>query len=342
MDLRPRPHAPVAVPDLSRLGCSIDADLVYRALCLGGPASVRRLSAALGLPRHRIDKAVAELRAAGCVTRSDTGPASGWVARPPAEVLGRLSERRRRPGDAAARAIRHRRALEVIGGPQEIGDGVRYLPSRELTRQRVAELMTAARHEHLAMHTERRFAAEAVRAAAPLDRGLRERDVQLRVIGLPAVPEETSLYLASGGVPPLPDTFRETANVPLKLIVIDRRHALFPADPNDLDRGYLEIAQPPMVNALVTLFEREWDTASLPAQGSPPRLLLTQRERALVRLLAAGHTNASAAAEMRLGVRTVTNIVRGLMEQHHVRSRFQLGLALGALGVAVDEGRIHR
>jgi DNA-binding CsgD family transcriptional regulator len=247
-----------------------------------------------------------------------------------------LSDARRRPGDATARAIRHRQALAATGHdlPMEIGDGVRYLPSRSLTRQRVAELMTAARHEHLAMNTEERFAPEAVRAAAPLDRGLRERGVTLRVIGLPQVADDASLYLQSGGMSPLPDTFRQTTDVPLKLIVVDRRHALFPADPNDLDRGYLEIAQPPMVQALVALFEKQWDALSAPPSNAKPRLQLTRREHTLIGLLAAGHTDASAAEAMHVSVRTVTNVVRGLMDRLEVSSRFQLGLSLGLLGAA--------
>jgi DNA-binding CsgD family transcriptional regulator len=60
----------------------------------------------------------------------------------------------------------------------------------------------------------------------------------------------------------------------------------------------------------------------------------SDRERLLVALLAQGHTDASAARTLRISERSVTYAVRALMDRLGVDSRFQLGLALGAMGVA--------
>lgn len=68
-----------------------------------------------------------------------------------------------------------------------------------------------------------------------------------------------------------------------------------------------------------------------------PPIRLNARERALVRLLAEGHTDATAALELHISPRSVTNILRGLMDQLGVDNRFQLGLALGALRIADAE-----
>jgi DNA-binding CsgD family transcriptional regulator len=57
---------------------------------------------------------------------------------------------------------------------------------------------------------------------------------------------------------------------------------------------------------------------------------LTDRERRIVALLAAGHTDASAAEQLGLSVRTVAYTVRTLMDRFGVQNRFQLGLAVGA------------
>ena len=65
------------------------------------------------------------------------------------------------------------------------------------------------------------------------------------------------------------------------------------------------------------------------ATAGPP-LRLDRREHALVALLAAGHTDASAARRLRVSARTVTNMLRSLMDRLEVNNRFQLGLALGA------------
>lgn len=62
-----------------------------------------------------------------------------------------------------------------------------------------------------------------------------------------------------------------------------------------------------------------------------PRIILSDRERDLVTLLAQGHTDVSAAEQLGISARSVTNILRGLMNRLGVDNRFQLGLALGFL-----------
>ncbi|ROO59848.1 DNA-binding NarL/FixJ family response regulator [Micromonospora sp. Llam0] len=64
-----------------------------------------------------------------------------------------------------------------------------------------------------------------------------------------------------------------------------------------------------------------------------PAITLTPREQALVALLAAGHTDASAAEELRLSLRTVAYTMRNLMDRLGVENRFQLAILLGATGV---------
>ncbi|MER6695326.1 helix-turn-helix domain-containing protein [Streptomyces minutiscleroticus] len=57
---------------------------------------------------------------------------------------------------------------------------------------------------------------------------------------------------------------------------------------------------------------------------------LDERQRKLVALLLAGHTDASAAGRLGVSPRTVTNILRSLMDRMGVDNRFQLGVALGS------------
>ena len=60
--------------------------------------------------------------------------------------------------------------------------------------------------------------------------------------------------------------------------------------------------------------------------------MLTPREKAIVALLAGGHTEDSAAVELTLSRRTVQYALRGLMDRLSVENRFQLALVLGAAG----------
>jgi DNA-binding CsgD family transcriptional regulator len=54
--------------------------------------------------------------------------------------------------------------------------------------------------------------------------------------------------------------------------------------------------------------------------------MLSGRERELISLLAAGHTDVSAAERLNISARSVTNILRNLMDRLGVENRFQLGL----------------
>jgi DNA-binding NarL/FixJ family response regulator len=62
---------------------------------------------------------------------------------------------------------------------------------------------------------------------------------------------------------------------------------------------------------------------------------LSPREKALIALLMQGHTDATAATALSVSERTVSYQVRALMDRLGVDNRFQLGVALGALGAVL-------
>lgn len=61
------------------------------------------------------------------------------------------------------------------------------------------------------------------------------------------------------------------------------------------------------------------------------KITLSERERELIALLADGHTDVTAAERLGISPRSVTNILRSLMDRLGVENRFQLGLAVGVL-----------
>lgn len=319
------------MPSLVPWGRTPDADLVYRTLVSFGPATGGGLAQDLGLPARRITAALDELAAIGAVGRHSgrSRTAVVWAAVPPAEVLSTLRTRRL--------AISPHAAMELLVR----GAGARHLPSRALTRVRLAELSAAASREHMAMHPEPVFDAEALRSATPIDRMLLRRGVRMRALGVgPADPEQQIPY---GREPtePTPE-YRGGSSMPMKLMIVDRRVALFPVEPDDLERGYLEVTQPPVVTALVNLFEQHWEASRGPWEWTVAQTALSRREQILIALLAEGHTDASAARRMHISTRSVTTILRGLMDRFGVENRFQLGLVLGALraGQVPDAGQV--
>lgn len=319
------------VPSLVSCGLSPDADLVYRTLVTFGAGRAAELARGLGLPRRRVLDALDELAACDAASLAPAArpETAVWRAHPPAMVVPALRHSRaRRHSRTGGPPIRADRVLPELAS-LALGEGLCHLPTRAAARHRMAELVTMTRREHLAMNPEPAFEPQATQSAAPLDRVLLSRGVRMRVLGVH--PAELDPLAPHGRRPPekMPD-YRRMASVPMKLIVVDRTVALFPVDPGDFGRGYLEVAQRPVVDALVSLFERNWDVASTPpAQPGPPPL--SPRERVLVELLAAGHTDESAARQIQVSSRSVTNILRVLMDRLGVQNRFQLGLTLGAL-----------
>jgi DNA-binding CsgD family transcriptional regulator len=202
-----------------------------------------------------------------------------------------------------------------------------------VTRRRVTQLAAVERHEHLAINNEPVLSTESLSAAKPVDRGLAGRGVAVRVIDR----HQDSPLSTVGPVPR--DLYRQVAAPPMKLMVFDRKVALFPADPLDLERGYVEVAEGGFVSALCTLFERLWAEGRDPyPQGVVP-IDLSPRESALLGLLALGHTDQSAADELGLSPRTVAYTMRALMDRVGVQNRFQLALVLGATGAVRPDPR---
>ncbi|PZG01972.1 LuxR C-terminal-related transcriptional regulator [Micromonospora deserti] len=318
-----------AQPSLIGWGASPDADLVYRRLVTFGRATAGELLRELGMPRQRITQALDHLAALGFAVARRSPAQAGvvWVPRATAEA------RRTTPPPPAADTGRRETVPEVAAQAVRLGEGLRHLQTRAASRARLAELVAVARHEHLAMHPEPRFDAEAAKPAVAMDRTLLERGVAMRVLGVqPATPDPMSPY---GRTPADPrPAYREMPSVPMKLFVVDRKVALFPVAPTDVNLGYLEVTQPPVVAALVALFERHWAASRAAQEYTMPRITLSPREHTLIGLLAQGHTDVSAARELRISTRTVSTIIRSLMNRLGVDNRFQLGLAIGARHLA--------
>lgn len=324
---------PPPVPSLVRWGISPDADLVYRTLTLFGPQPAAHVARELGLVNVRVVRALDELEAIGAVTpvRGARTSSRWWRPAPLGQVLARV--RRRSLGGNRERWRRHLALVTDVPAVTIDDDGVRTWPSRDQARMRIAELARLERYEHLAINTEERFTADAAAAAAPLDLDLLTRGVRVRTLGRPAEDGDRGCGYAidlgkRGG------EHRESDNLPVKLLLYDRRVALIPADPENLDAGAVEVRDPTVVERLCALFYRIWADARDPRRGGVPPVVLTARERGIVALLSAGHSEESVAAELQLSRRTVVYTLRGLMDRLNVENRFQLAMVLGATRAA--------
>ncbi|MGN9909893.1 LuxR C-terminal-related transcriptional regulator [Phytohabitans sp. LJ34] len=323
-----------AVPALVRWGVSADADLVYRCLLTLGPQTAGEVAVELGLGMRRVRAALDELLAVAIVE----------VEREPSGHGTDASAWRALPADAVVTALRRqafRRAAAATGADTEPFERLtlpaRLLPDRESRRRRIAELAAVERVEHLSMQPEQVFSTDELAVGAPLDVAALRRGVRMRTLSRPPADGDRSAQHAIefgrlGG------EYREAARLPQKLMIFDRRVALLAVEPFDLDRGTWEVVDRAAVDSLVRLFVRHWGNAVDPSRNGVPAIVLTSREKAIVALLAKGHTDAASAHQLGMSTRSLTYTLRGLMDRLGVDNRFQLGLALGALNAATPPG----
>ncbi|WP_027346264.1 helix-turn-helix transcriptional regulator [Hamadaea tsunoensis] len=309
----------VATPSLTRWGVGALADLMFRALRTTQGRTAEALAADLGVPIRQVRVALAELCGLHALSRTPDGL---WYADDPAPLVRRLDEayrnRRRGSFDPAG-------APDLRGLADMLGPGIRHLRTREATRDRLGRLVTVASAEHLVINPEVSFESSSAQAAAPMDQTLLDRGITVREIGVSGCVDPAELVGQ-----PQQALYREADRLSMKLIIVDQVVALFPVDQHDYDRGYLEVADIEIVRGLVGLFEKSWDEAHELKETTMPMIELSGRESQLINLLAHGHSDAAAARALRISERTVSTILRGLMDKAGVENRFQLGIALGA------------
>ncbi|MFJ6622205.1 response regulator transcription factor [Kitasatospora sp. NPDC091335] len=125
---------------------------------------------------------------------------------------------------------------------------------------------------------------------------------------------------------------RAAHSLPLWLIVVDARLAILPA-PGAGPGGDAPVAEaavvvrePALVALVAELFEYFWSAAWTPPELGPGEAETTDRQVAVLRLLAAGQTDAAIARKLEVSERTVRRLVAELTAGLGAESRFQAGV----------------
>jgi DNA-binding NarL/FixJ family response regulator len=123
---------------------------------------------------------------------------------------------------------------------------------------------------------------------------------------------------------------RMLRDVPLRLIVIDRRTALLPTSADVV----VELGPSSLLNALLRLFDLLWQQASplTPAVSGGP---LTSDDQQLLSLAAAGLTDQAIARRLGVAQRTVERRMQRILKTLDATTRFQAGLRAGQRGLLV-------
>ena len=191
----------------------------------------------------------------------------------------------------------------------------------DAVRRRFAQLQHSAVEELLVFdkppYTTRAEENEDIERAA-LQRGVRCRVVYDRSsLTEPSQPRTIEALTAAG------EDARVSAEVPMKLVICDRRLALTPLSlQHGLTEAALVVHASGLLDALAALFESVWQRAiPVPELISP-----ADEHRRLLMLLASGLKDEAIARQLGIGERTVRRRIAALADRLGARTRMQLGI----------------
>ncbi|MEV0203968.1 helix-turn-helix domain-containing protein [Streptomyces sp. NPDC050788] len=313
---------------LGVLGLDETHESAYRALVSVGAADLPDLARRLTLGEPDTERALRRLERHGLAAQSSARPGR-WVAAPPGVALGALLTQQRHELEKAELAVALlAEEYRAAAAEPAVHDLVEVVTGAAAVGRRFLQLQLGASEEVCALVTGTPAVVtgpdnDAEEQAA--GRGVRYRVVVERsVLDLPDGVTELSAALGRD------EQVRVVDTVPTKLVVADRALALVPLTTHTAEPAALVVHESGLLELLSGLFESVWRDAlplRIGASGvteqEPDGPDATDLE--VLSLLLAGLTDASAAKQLDLGLRTVQRRVKRLMELTGVTTRLQLG-----------------
>lgn len=302
-----------------------DQGQIYRTLTARGRSDPEQLARHTGLPVPAVRAALSELAAADAVLLVDD-TARLWEARPPHRVLAvalTLDEQRRaalwRAGTELDRLYQQaRRAasgapdVEAIEHPLDLIALCRQLQDRSTERIRWLDRPPY----HSAPHD---FAAQEELQTRRMAEGLRYRTVYHQ-----AVYDDPGLFASMTRMVERGEDARVLADLPVKLMIGDDHTALLVPEPDRVGvEESLVVHAGGLLAAFAGLFETLW-TLGIPVSGD--RAPLSEQDRKIVALMAAGVTDDAIARRLALSRRTVSRRIGALLDRLGATTRFQAGV----------------
>lgn len=309
---------------LDALGLDEAHTAVYRCVLQQQSASVTAVSHDVGISAPRARTILAELERLGLVARQGSAR-DHYVASPPAMALRPLLLERERGLSRASEALAELSDLYRRSTAQRsVADVVDVVIGDDAVRQRVAQLQAAAREQVrvLVLHEIALLSGE---ENIEEDRAL-ARGVRYRVIVEQAVLERPGFLAAAREMSQIGEEIRVLPTLPTRMFVADDQMALVPMREQGDDAGFgaLLIHPSGLLDLVVSIFEEYWRTSTpfLPMAGAPATEGV---DRDLLHLLLMGVTDAAAAGQLGISLRTLQRRIADLMDTAGVSTRMQLG-----------------
>lgn len=314
------------------------SEIVYRAMLQHQGLSVEDLATYLSLSTDDIRAALDVLFELHLLQESSERPGHLFAVDPVVglqEMLAReqqhLVERERQIASSReliAQMLAESEHRTVRGRPGE-EEGIERLDGMQAVQHRLEQLSVNASRSVMTFMPGGAQSGPALAAASRNDKQVLDRGVAIRTIALdsvggdPATLEYARTLTANGG------EFRTTTTLPPRMVLVDNSIALLPIDPADSRKGALCLTRSGVIASLVALFERTWE-AAVPL--GTDRDGLSEQDRALLLLIAQGHTDESAASQLFISTRTSRRIMASIMERLGARSRFEAGVKAAQRG----------
>ncbi|GAB6916407.1 helix-turn-helix transcriptional regulator [Streptomyces drozdowiczii] len=225
----------------------------------------------------------------------------------------------------------HEKSLDASAQPDQTGGTTtRHIEGMAAVRAAIDELTFFTRTESLTTSPTGVLSQENISHARVMDSRILRRNVHMRTLmAAPALDDPTTMdYLreltAKGAKVRI-------AYEPLeRLIICDRAAALTPIDPAETTKGAILTRDPGLVAALVSLFERMWQTAhdlpTIEESEDKGTSLVNGLQRDILRSLYTSEKDEIGARELGIAVRTYRKHVASLMQRLGASNRFQAAL----------------
>ncbi|MFH8972846.1 helix-turn-helix domain-containing protein [Streptomyces sp. NPDC017890] len=334
---------------MSQLGLDPDSESVYRILLKTPRAGVAEIAEGLGWPTGRAKATLDKLAELTLIRNSSEEPGKMCLVNPEfglASLLHRQEQElaQRQQALATARLTITEMLTEYGEGPSAQTDDVRRYTGLDAIGSQIERLSHGAESSIEVFAPRGAQTPEALEAARPLDRSAVDRGLRVRYVYLDSIRNDQATLSYAHWLREIGGEARALPQLPLRMIIYDRRTAIVPIDPEAAARGILVLNGAGVVTALGSLFQLTWEQAQPVGAVRPPvPERLSPQEQAVLDLLFEGHTDDVVARRLGVSVRTARRVTAELMTRLDARSRFQAGaLAMtrgwfGA-GDAVAEG----
>jgi DNA-binding CsgD family transcriptional regulator/DNA-binding transcriptional regulator GbsR (MarR family) len=321
---------------LELLGLSRVGEAVYRAMLANPRLDVGALAAETRLTERQVRSALDELADLALLAPVSGDGARRAVVSPEVGLAALLASAEEEAARRQRQIEQTRAAIAAIAAERSAvrsSDEIRRLDGVEAVRARMAELALTATRECMSMNAGAADRPDARAASAPLNQQALDRGVMIRAVCRESFRNDPETLAHAQWLVGLGGQLRTVPTLPMPMVIVDRRIAILPLNPHDAVDGAIEVDTPGVLAASCALFEHVWatgtsfgDTAAAGDDGCLPQ------ERALLGIVADGHTDEYAARKLGVSLRTVRRMMSDLMERLNAQSRFQAGVKAARRG----------